>query len=68
MCIAYYVIHFSSDRFCGNDMGAMGIKQPIISFSRPFMFRVVTDSDEITNSVDYMNRGFHLLYHQLPCT
>jgi hypothetical protein len=45
-----------------------GIRQPIISYSRPFLFRVVTDRDEITSSIDYMNRGFHLEYHQLPCS
>jgi hypothetical protein len=60
--------HRSTDRFCGNAMGVMGIKQPVISYSKPFMFRIVTDADEITSSVDYMNRGFHLKYHQLPCS
>ena len=40
----------------------------IVFVSRPFLFRVVTDSDELTNSIDYMNRGFHLNYHQLPCS
>lgn len=34
---------------------------------RPFMFRVVTDGDELSRSIDYMNRGYHLNYHQLPC-
>jgi hypothetical protein len=32
------------------------------------MLRVVTDSDEVTNSADYMNRGFNLQYLQTPCT
>jgi hypothetical protein len=32
------------------------------------MFRVVTDSDEVTNSVDYMNRGFNLQYLQTTCS
>ena len=44
-----------------------GIRQPIISYSKPFNLRVVTDRDEITDSRDYMNRGFHLKYHQLSC-
>jgi hypothetical protein len=22
----------------------------------------------LTNSIDYLNRGFHLNYHQLPCS
>ena len=60
--------HYSTDRFCGNSLGVGGIRQPIISYSRPFLFRVVTDRDEITSSIDYMNRGFHLKYHQLPCS
>lgn len=60
--------HFSTDRFCGNALGVKGMRQPIISYSRPFLFRVKTDSDELTNSIDYMNRGFHLQYHQLPCS
>jgi len=60
--------HHSTDRFCGNSLGVGGIRQPIISYSRPFLFRVVTDRDEITSSIDYMNRGFHLKYHQLPCS
>lgn len=61
-------LHYSTDRFCGNSLGVGGIRQPIISYSRPFLFRVVTDRDEITSSIDYMNRGFHLKYHQLPCS
>jgi len=60
--------HYSTDRFCGNTLGVNGIRQPIISYSRPFLFRVVTDSDELTSSIDYMNRGYHLQYHQLPCS
>jgi len=60
--------HYSTDRFCGNALGIGGVRQPIISYSRPFLFRVVTDRDEITSSIDYMNRGFHLKYHQLPCS
>jgi len=60
--------HYSSDRFCGNALGVQGLKQPIISYSKPFLFRVKTDADELTNSIDYLNRGFHLNYHQLPCS
>ena len=32
-----------------------------------YTFQVVTDRDELTGSVDYMNRGFHLRYNQIPC-
>ena len=60
--------HYSSDRFCGNALGVMNLKQPIISYSKPFLFRVKTDADELTTSIDYLNRGFHLNYHQLPCS
>ena len=34
---------------------------------KPFNLRVVTDKDEISDSIDYMNRGFHLKYHQMSC-
>ena len=34
---------------------------------QPFNLRVVTDKDEISDSIDYMNRGFHLKYHQMSC-
>jgi hypothetical protein len=60
--------HYSSDRFCGNALGVEGLKQPIISYSKPFLFRVKTDADELTKSIDYLNRGFHMNYHQLPCS
>lgn len=65
---------------CGNSLGVSGGRnagvdtnasptdaQTVVSFKKPFHVQVVTDSDEITASVDYMNRGFHLKYHQLPC-
>jgi len=77
-CVADYLLipgghckneetHYSTDRFCGNNLGVNGIRQPIISYSKPFNLRVVTDADEISDSIDYMNRGFHLKYHQLSC-
>jgi len=59
--------HYSTDRFCGNNLGVRGIRQPIISYTKPFNLRVVTDKDEISDSIDYMNRGFHLKYHQMSC-
>jgi len=58
----------NSDRFCGNALGVDGMKLPVISYSKPFLFRVKSDADEISSSTDYMNRGFHLNYHQLPCS
>jgi hypothetical protein len=39
------------------------------AFTRPFVFRVVTDAndgDPITT--EKQNRGFNLLYSQLPCS
>jgi len=59
--------HYSTDRFCGNNLGVGGVRQPIISYTKPFNLRVVTDKDEISDSIDYMNRGFHLKYHQMSC-
>jgi len=60
--------HYSTDRFCGSSLGVNRMRQPITTFTRPFLFRVATDGDELTSSIDYMNRGFHLQYHQLPCS
>ena len=40
---------FSTDKFCGNTLGVAGIRQPIISYSKPFMLRAVTDKDEISD-------------------
>ncbi|XP_026670406.1 uncharacterized protein LOC113464499 [Ceratina calcarata] len=48
-----------TDRFCGN---AFVTKT---SYSKPFVLYVVTDGDEITE-VD--NKGFSLMYRQIPCT
>ena len=59
--------HYSSDRFCGNNLGVSGMSQSIVQFSSPFILQVVSDKDELTGSVDYMNRGFHLRYNQIPC-
>jgi len=59
--------HYSTDRFCGNNLGVNNLRQPIISYTKPFNLRVVTDKDEISSSIDYMNRGFHLKYHQMSC-
>jgi len=70
--------HYETDRFCGNSLGPPPSSsgpllaespdsQTIVSYKRPFTVQVVTDADELTASLDYMNRGFHLAYHQLPC-
>jgi len=59
--------HYSTDRFCGNSLGVSGMTQNIVQYSSPFILQVVTDKDELTGSVDYMNRGFHLHYSQIPC-
>ena len=59
--------HYSSDRFCGNNLGVAGLSQSIVQYSSPFILQIVTDKDELTGSVDYMNRGFHLRYNQIPC-
>ena len=40
----------------------------LVAYTRPFVFGVVTDAndgDPITN--EKQNRGFNLLYSQLPC-
>ena len=40
----------------------------ITAYTRPFVFRVVTDAnDGDPISTEKLNRGFHLLYSQLPC-
>lgn len=51
----------NTDRFCGN-----GFVTKTTS-SKPFVLTVVTDQDEVTNSVDIGNHGFSLDYQQLRC-
>ena len=36
-------------------------------YSKPFTLRMVSDPDEFSLTTDYMNRGFHLQYSQIPC-
>eukprot|EP00093_Oithona_nana_P004803 04803.XXX_226673_223125_1 [CDS] Oithona nana genome sequencing. len=70
---------FSYDRFCGSTLGVCGIQAtgqatcqeiigPVVTYTRPFVLGVITDEndgDPITNEKG--NRGFNLLYSQLPC-
>jgi len=32
--------HYSTDRFCGNQMGFQGISQPIVQYTAPFILQV----------------------------
>ncbi|KAF7263973.1 hypothetical protein GWI33_000788 [Rhynchophorus ferrugineus] len=47
-----------ADRFCGNGFPS------VISYSKPFVLTVVTDSNEVN---DNGNRGFSLSYSQVLC-
>ncbi|XP_040581504.1 uncharacterized protein [Lepeophtheirus salmonis] len=67
MCLGENGNTISSDRFCGNSLGFQSRKENIISYTRPFYLRFITDFDEVSNSWDYMNRGFHLKYEQIAC-
>ncbi|GLV43813.1 uncharacterized protein CBL_11607 [Carabus blaptoides fortunei] len=51
----------NTDRFCGN-----GFVTKTTS-SKPFVLTVVTDLDEVTNTLDTGNHGFSLDYQQLRC-
>ncbi|KAK4301459.1 hypothetical protein Pmani_026415 [Petrolisthes manimaculis] len=55
------------ERFCGTKLGTSRKWGTVTSFSKPFNLRVVTDADEFSLEQDYMNRGFHLTYSQIPC-
>ncbi|XP_065576806.1 cubilin-like [Artemia franciscana] len=57
----------TDDRFCGTALGLTDCNGPIRSYSKPFIVRVLSDGDEYSESPDYMNRGFHLDYTQIPC-
>lgn len=70
---------FSLDRFCGTTLGVCGtttsaaqtcekIPGPVTTYTTPFVFGVVTDAnDGDPTPTDKQNRGFNLLYSQLPC-
>ncbi|XP_050709865.1 cubilin-like isoform X3 [Eriocheir sinensis] len=58
---------WSHDRFCGQALGNY-VQGPIVSYSTPFYMQVKTDADEYSRSIDLGNRGFELLYTQLPCS
>ncbi|KAK7066225.1 hypothetical protein SK128_007746 [Halocaridina rubra] len=47
------------DRFCGNGF------DDLITYSKPFEIRVVTEDDEPTTDIN--NRGFSMRYTQIPC-
>ncbi|XP_018563924.1 uncharacterized protein LOC108905523 [Anoplophora glabripennis] len=49
----------NTDRFCGNGFPTL------ISYSKPFVLTVVTNTNEIN---DTGNRGFSLTYTQIPCS
>ena len=36
------VSHYSTDRFCGNQLGVQGISQPIVQESAPFILQVIS--------------------------
>ncbi|XP_071515947.1 uncharacterized protein [Panulirus ornatus] len=55
------------ERFCGTKLGTARKWGTVISYSKPFTVRMVTDADEFSLVTDYMNRGFHLSYSQIPC-
>ncbi|XP_045130398.1 uncharacterized protein LOC123515646 [Portunus trituberculatus] len=57
----------SYERFCGTKLGNARKWGTVTSYSKPFHVRLVTDSDEHSMLADYMNRGFHLTYSQIPC-
>ena len=73
---------YAKDRFCGRALGycnegtTAGTCSPVVgaitSFSKPFLVRVVTDSNEIGSGTggnvgDKSNRGFNLIFSQQPC-
>ncbi|XP_033610128.1 uncharacterized protein LOC117282858 [Cryptotermes secundus] len=49
----------TTDRFCGNAL------VPTTTSARPFVLTVVTDDTEM--GTDVANRGFNLMYRQIPC-
>jgi hypothetical protein len=63
--------------FCRQSQGSVTACSPalgpVVSYAKPFVLGVVFDQDEggpgtaSNNPADYANRGFRLVYNQLPC-
>ena len=39
--------HYSTDRFCGNQLGVQGISQPIVQESAPFILQVIQEKSKV---------------------
>ncbi|XP_063607519.1 procollagen C-endopeptidase enhancer 1-like [Penaeus indicus] len=55
------------ERFCGTKLGNARKWGTVTTYSKPFTVRMVSDADEFSLAADYMNRGFHISYSQIPC-
>ena len=58
---------WSNERYCGHRFGNR-LPGPVVSHSRPFIFRVKTDATEPFTGTALSNRGFNLEYKQIPCS
>ena len=58
---------FTNERYCGHRFGNR-LAGPVVSTSRPFLFRVKTDATEPFSGTAITNRGFNLEYKQIPCS
>ena len=58
---------YTNERYCGHRLGNR-LAGPVVSHSRPFLFRVKTDASEPFTGVALSNRGFNLEFKQIPCS
>ena len=58
---------WSNERYCGHRFGNR-LPGPVVSHSRPFIFRVKTDATEPFTGTAISNRGFNMEYKQIPCS
>jgi len=58
---------YTTERYCGQVFGNR-LAGPVMSYSKPFMIRMKTDTDEPHGGVAQNNRGFQLKYTQIPCS
>ncbi|XP_023334329.1 uncharacterized protein LOC111705865 [Eurytemora carolleeae] len=58
---------YTKERYCGQILGNT-LASSVISYSKPFMLHMTTDSEEPHSGIAQNNRGFQLRYSQLPCS
>merc|ERR1712115_181032 len=58
---------YTEERYCGQVMGNR-LAGPVLSYAKPFLVKTRTDTQEAWSGVALNNRGYELLYQQIPCS